>query len=107
MDRLRESVLAAEARLGSRPAAWNAVLAVVAEAGGLPVSSPRDADLDPWLDPWRDPASAPLLGAVHESLVVGRHSSGTFYTPPALVEWLLDRTLPDSSCPIRPTPRSM
>ncbi|MGA8257196.1 MAG: hypothetical protein WB767_11550, partial [Nocardioides sp.] len=79
MDRLRQSVIAAEARLGSRGAAWSAVLAVVAQARGVTGGEGTwAADLEPWCDP----GAADLLGTVHESLVTGRHESGTFYTPP-------------------------
>lgn len=88
---LRDSVLAAEAVLGSRDAAWAAVLATVAAAHGL--------GADPGLEaaaPWRAPEAVEHLGAVHESLVAGRGASGTFYTPPALVDWVLDRALPEA-----------
>ncbi len=92
VDELREGVLAAEAALGSRAAAWDAVLATVATAHGLVADFAAPPDL-PALAPWRDPAAADLLGAVHESLVAQRHDSGTYYTPAALVAWMLDRTL--------------
>ncbi len=88
MRDLGDSVLGAEAILGSRAAAWDAVLATVAATHGL-------AD-DPGLDvlaPWRADGALDRLGAVHEHLVAARQASGTFYTPPALVAWVLDRTL--------------
>ena len=88
---LIESVLAAEVALGSRGAAWEAVLATVASAHGL--EHDRGPDLAA-LEPWRRPAAIEHLGATHESLVAERQGSGTFYTPPALVAWVLDRALP-------------
>ncbi len=94
MQELRESVLAAEAALGSRGLAWDAVLATVAGAHGL-----GRPGADQALAPWRDPAAASSLGAVHESLVAGRGESGAFYTPPSLVDWVLDRALADTGTP--------
>ncbi len=94
MRQLRESVQAAEALLGSRELAWSAVVAVVGDAHGLPTGSvPDSAALTACLAPWTDPDALELLGAVHESLVADRAGSGTFYTPPALVDWILDRVL--------------
>ncbi|WP_340540314.1 N-6 DNA methylase [Nocardioides sp. GXZ039] len=89
MDDLRRSVLDAERSLGSRTAAWDAVLATVARAQGLADAAPPDDGLAPW----RDPDAIDRLGPVYESLLDDRHGSGSFYTPPALVEWLLDRAL--------------
>lgn len=94
MQSLRESVLAAEVALGSRAAAWTAVLATVAAAHRLG-ADPGAGELAAW----REPGAVDDLGAVHESLVDGRGASGTFYTPPALVDWVLDRALPDDGRP--------
>ncbi|WP_170981544.1 HsdM family class I SAM-dependent methyltransferase [Nocardioides dongxiaopingii] len=88
---LRGAVLAAESALGSRAAAWDAVLAVVADAHGLGRAPTGPAD--DVLAPWRDPAAAEQLGVVHESLLDDRGRSGSFYTPAPLVGWLLDRAL--------------
>ena len=102
MSILAESVLAAERRLGSRALAWDAVLATVAAAHDLEGEGEgegeRGADglAGPDLEVWRDPATIEHLAPVHESLVEGRQASGTFYTPLALVDWILDR-LPDDS----------
>lgn len=90
MDALRESVRVAEAQLGSSVRAWEQVLAVVAHAHRLPGATPGPGLS---LDVWREPGAAEQLGAVHESLVAGRGESGTFYTTPALVEWVLDQAL--------------
>lgn len=92
MSDLTQSVLAAEAHLGSRAAAWDAVLATVAAAHGLLHPHP-DPHL-PILEPWRARESIEHLGTTHESLVADRQESGTFYTPGHLVEWVLDRVLP-------------
>ena len=89
---LTGSVLAAEHLLGSRSAAWDAVLATVAAAHGLGPDLPGTTDL-PELAGWGDPGAVEHLGATHEALVDGRQASGTFYTPPELVDWVLDRTL--------------
>ncbi|MCW2816523.1 MAG: hypothetical protein JWN84_3978 [Nocardioides sp.] len=75
-------------RASVRAAGWPAVLATVAGAHGL-----AEQTTDPVLAPWRDPAAAPHLGAVHESLLIDRIGSGSFYTPPVLVDWVLDRAL--------------
>lgn len=94
MPDLTASVLAATAELGgSSVAAWEAVLATVAAAHGLehPVPDPGRS----CLGPWREPGAVDELGATYESLVEDRQASGTFYTPPDLVSWLLDRTLGD------------
>lgn len=90
---LIESVLAAEAALGSRSSAWEAVLATVASAHGLERGRDSMPTL-PFLAPWCDPDAIEHLGATHESLVAERQGSGTFYTPPSLVAWVLDRALP-------------
>ncbi|CAN5375073.1 hypothetical protein BH09ACT12_BH09ACT12_30600 [soil metagenome] len=92
MSDLTRSVLAAEAHLGSRAVAWDAVLATVAAAHGLDHPDPVPAL--PALAPWRDPAAIERLGATHEALVEERQQTGTFYTPAALVAWVLDRALP-------------
>ncbi|MGA8845019.1 MAG: N-6 DNA methylase [Nocardioides sp.] len=91
MSDLIESVLAAEEALGSRDAAWDAVLATVASAHGLGHDRGRAL---PILAPWRRPEAIEHLGTVHESIVAERQGSGSFYTPPALVAWVLDRALP-------------
>jgi SAM-dependent methyltransferase len=79
-------------RVAVRAAGWDAVLATVAAARGWGAGDP-----DPVLAPWRDPTAARHLGAVHESLLADRAServgSGSFYTPPSLVDWVLDRAL--------------
>ncbi|GAA5156351.1 hypothetical protein GCM10023340_43930 [Nocardioides marinquilinus] len=90
MTPLRAGVLAARERLGSDAAAWDAVLATVAHAAGLPDAAPPDV---PGLEAWRDPAAAEALGEVYESLLADRTGTGSFYTPPRLVAWLLDQTL--------------
>ncbi|WP_170219539.1 HsdM family class I SAM-dependent methyltransferase [Nocardioides litoris] len=85
-ERLRDAVVAA---------GWDAVLATVAGAHGLTVP-PSGAVEDPALDPWRDPAAAARLGTVHEALLgesVDRVGRGSFYTPPDLVDRLLDHAL--------------
>lgn len=100
MQALRESVVAAEEALGSRAAAWHAVLATVAAAHGLGARPARPAPLElPQLGVWAEPDAVEHLGAVHESLVAGRSATGTFYTPPALVDWVLDRALPPEGVP--------
>jgi SAM-dependent methyltransferase len=76
-------------RAAVRVAGWDAVLATVAAAHGL-AEAPDD---DLFLEPWRDPASFSQLGAVHESMLADRVGSGSFYTPPALVDWVLERLL--------------
>ncbi|MFB9315048.1 N-6 DNA methylase [Nocardioides plantarum] len=98
MEDLREAV---------RVAGWDAVLATVAAAHGLrPAADDAGDDAaddggdeDPALAPWRDPAAAAHLGAVHESLLAERAAdrvgSGSFYTPPLVVDWVLDRVLAD------------
>ncbi|WP_323793255.1 N-6 DNA methylase [Nocardioides sp.] len=93
LPQLAESVLAAERRLGSPQLAWDAVLTTVAAAHDLrPEGESRPRDLaDPALAAWSDPAAIEHLAPVHEALVEGRQASGTFYTPPALVGWILDR----------------
>ena len=82
-------------RAAVRAAGWDAVLATVAAAHGL---GPTPGE-DPVLQAWRDPAAVAHLGAVHESLLAeqaaGRVGSGSFYTPPVLVDWVLDRVLAD------------
>jgi SAM-dependent methyltransferase len=94
------SVLATRAELGDAEAAWDAVLATVAQACGLdhPVPAP---DLV-CLEPWRAPGAVDRLGDTYETLADGRQASGTFYTPPELVAWLLDRALGDDPA-ARPT----
>lgn len=89
MEDLPGSVLAARAALGD--GAWPAVLQVVAHAHTLAPAPPAaTADL---LAPWAEPGAADELGRVHESMKAGRQASGTFYTPPPLVEWVLDQAL--------------
>ncbi|WP_148615080.1 N-6 DNA methylase [Nocardioides rubriscoriae] len=73
-------------RAAVRAAGWNAVLEAVAGAHGLGA-----ATHDPALAPWLVPGAAAHLGAVHQSLLADRVGSGSFYTPPALVDWVLDR----------------
>jgi hypothetical protein len=77
-----------ELRQGVLDAGWDVVLATVAAAHGL-----GDDPGHPAAAAWRDPAAAAHLGAVHEATVAGRHGSGTYYTPPRLVGWVLDRAL--------------
>lgn len=99
---LTASVLAAEAALGSRAAAWDAVLATIAAGHGL--DHPTPAPPVGVLDPWRGPDAIEHLGSTYEGLAEGRQASGTFYTPPDLVAWVLDRALPAPTAPT-PTPR--
>lgn len=91
MSAFTESVLSTQRHLGSRAEAWEAVIATVAEALGL--ASARRAPHLAELEPWRDAASLEHLADTHEALVEGRQESGTFYTPPSLVDWVLDRVL--------------
>lgn len=88
-EQWRDALLAVESYAGDRAAAWDAVLALV---GGIERPDlPTDVAA-----PWRAPGALDALAALHESsLDAGdRVARGSFYTPPALVGWLLDRALP-------------
>jgi len=84
----RASLYAAEDALGGREAAWEQVLHAVAVGAGL-----DDGPVHPATTGWAAPGAEALLAPVHEGAVEGRAGSGTFYTPPWLVAWTLDRVL--------------
>lgn len=77
-----------ELRSAVEAAGWDVVLATVAHAHGL-----GESPSVPAAAPWLDPAAAAQLGSVHESLLADRVGSGSFYTPPTLVSWVLDHAL--------------
>jgi SAM-dependent methyltransferase len=90
MTPLRAGVLAAREVLGTDVAAWDAVLATVARAAGLPGAAAPGV---PGLEAWREPGAVDALGDVYESLLADRTGTGSFFTPPRLVAWLLDQAL--------------
>lgn len=101
-DHLREATGAALSRAEGwyddpLPAVVDAVCGVVAGARALPHPRPYDDRLAALLAPWAEPGAGERLGAVYEDLLAARRerrrSAGAFYTPPALVGWVLDRAL--------------
>ena len=92
MHALREAVVQA-AEPDGVPAALRWACAEVADARGLDWGPRGPAAAVAVLAPWREPGAEAHLGAVHESLLDGRKTSGAFYTPSWLVDHLLEETL--------------
>ncbi len=95
MRALRDGVVEAARLLGDEgvPAALSFTCAEIADARGTAWGPRGPEDVRMALAPWRDPGAEEHLGAVHESLLVGRKEAGAFYTPAFLVEHLLEEAL--------------
>jgi SAM-dependent methyltransferase len=78
---------------GGVPVALRFACAEIADARGTSWGPRGPEQVRVALAPWRADGAQQQLGAVHESLLAGRKEAGAFYTPPFLVEHLLDETL--------------
>ena len=95
MRALRDGVVEAARLLGDEgvPAALSFTCAEIADARGTEWGPRGPDDVRLALAPWREPGAEDHLGAVHQSLLVGRKQAGAFYTPAFLVEHLLEEAL--------------
>jgi SAM-dependent methyltransferase len=101
---LRDGVVAAARLLGDSryDRALRLACAQVADARGLRWAQLPSGGVAHALAVWREPGAESELGAVHESLLAGRKTSGSFYTP----AWLVDRLLEETLAPLlRPRER--